>query len=171
MATGSPNREFTSDELDALAAAELPVQDAPIPPNASTAIAASGAPEQTGSPELITGEGALSARGPAMGPVAQLEAREYSTEELDLLDQANKPQEFTTDELDLEAVAALEDPNYVPTRDEYFEQKATKERLKAQGKIPGNGELAAKAVGGLFVYASSRPRGKRDTHPRDMGPN
>jgi hypothetical protein len=154
MATGSPNREFTSDELDALAAAELPVQDAPVPPNASTAIAASGAPGQTGSPELITGEGALPARGPAIGPVAQLEAREYSTEELDLLDQANKPQEFTTDELDLEAVAALEDPNYVPTRDEYFEQKATKERLKAQGKIPGNAELAAKVVGGLFVTAA-----------------
>jgi hypothetical protein len=154
MATGSPNREFTSDELDALAAAELPVQDAPIPPSATTApAAASGAPEPTGSAGLITGEGALPARGPAIGPVAQLEAREYSTEELDLLDQANKPQEFTTDELDLEAVAALEDPTYAPTRDEYFDQKATKERLKAQGKIPGNGELAAKAVGGLFVSA------------------
>jgi hypothetical protein len=154
MATGSPNREFTSDELDAMAAAELPVQDAPIPPSASTApAAASGAPEPTGSAGLITGEGALPARGPAIGPVAQLEAREYSTEELDLLDQANKPQEFTTDELDLEAVAALEDPTYAPTRDEYFDQKATKERLKAQGKIPGNGELAAKAVGGLFVSA------------------
>jgi hypothetical protein len=154
MATGSPNREFTSDELDALAAAELPVQDAPIPPSATTApAAASGAPEPTGSAGLITGEGALPARGPAIGPVAQLEAREYSTEELDLLDQANKPKEFTSDELDQEAAAALEDPNYIPTRDEYFDQKATKERLKAQGKIPGNGELAAKAVGGLFVSA------------------
>ena len=137
-----------------MAAAELPVQDAQIPPNASTAIAASGAPEQTGSPGLITGEGALPARGPAMGPVAQLEDREYTAEEIDLLEQANQPKGYTQDEVDKMVVEALEDPNYVPTRDEYFDQKATKERLKAQGKIPGNGELAAKAVGGLFVTAA-----------------
>jgi hypothetical protein len=153
MATGSPNREFTSDELDALAAAELPVQD-PIPPSATTApAAASGAPEPTGSAGLITGEGALPARGPAIGPVAQLEDREYTAEEIDLLEQANQPKGYTQDEVDKMVVEALEDPNYVPTRDEYFDQKATKERLKAQGKIPGNAELAAKAVGGLFVSA------------------
>jgi hypothetical protein len=151
--TALEDREYSQDEVDAMAAAELPVQDAPIPPNASTAIAASGAPEQTGSPELITGEGALSARGPAMGPVAQLEDREYTAEEIDLLEQANQPKGYTQDEVDKMVVAALEDPNYIPTRDEYFDQKATKERLKAQGKIPGNGELAAKAVGGLFVSA------------------
>ncbi len=136
-----------------MAAAELPVQE-PLPPNASTAIAASGAPGQTGSPELIAGEGASLGRGPAMGPVAQLEDREYTAEEIDLLEQANQPKGYTQDEVDKMVVEALEDPNYVPTRDEYFDQKATKERLKAQGKIPGNGELAAKAVGGLFVTAA-----------------
>ena len=152
--TALEDREYSQDEVDAMAAAELPVQDAPIPPNASTAsAAASGAPEPTGSAGLITGEGALPARGPAMGPVAQLEDREYTAEEIDLLEQANQPKGYTQDEVDKMVVAALEDPNYIPTRDEYFDQKATKERLKAQGKIPGNGELAAKAVGGLFVSA------------------
>ena len=138
-----------------MAAAELPVQE-PLPPNASTAIAASAttAPGQTGSPGLIAGEGALPARGPAMGPVAQLEDREYTAEEIDLLEQANQPKGYTQDEVDKMVVEALEDPNYIPTRDEYFDQKATKERLKAQGKIPGNAELAAKAVGGLFVTAA-----------------
>jgi hypothetical protein len=149
--------EYTAEELDAMAAAELPVQDAPIPPNASTAIAASGAPEQTGSPELITGEGALPARGPAMGPVAQIEeGREYSAEELDLLAQASTPpppQEFSAEELDQEAVRLFDDPNYAPTRDEYFELKATKERLKAEGKLPGGFEIAKQAVGGLVVTA------------------
>jgi hypothetical protein len=134
--------EYTAEELDAMAAAELPVQDAPIPPNASTAIAASGAPEQTGSPELITGEGALSARGPAMGPVAQIEeGREYSAEELDLLAQASTPpppQEFSAEELDQEAVRLFDDPNYAPTRDEYFELKATKRRenFLADSRLP-----------------------------------
>ncbi len=137
-----------------MAAAELPVQDAPIPPSATTApAAASGAPEPTGSAGLITGEGALPARGPAMGPVAQLEDREYTAEEIDLFEQANQPKGYTQDEVDKMVMEALEDPTYAPTRDEYFDQKATKERLKAQGKIPGNGELAAKAVGGLFVSA------------------
>jgi hypothetical protein len=149
--------EYTAEELDAMAAAELPVQDAPIPPNASTAIAASGAPEQTGSPELITGEGALSARGPAMGPVAQIEeGREYSAEELDLLAQASTPpppQEFSAEELDQEAVRLFDDPTYAPTRDEYFELKATKERLKAEGKLPSGLEIAKQAVGGLVVTA------------------
>ena len=135
-----------------MAAAELPVQE-PLPPNASTAIAASGAPEETGSAGLIAGEGASPARGPAMGPVAQLEDREYTAEEIDQLEQANQPKGYTQDEVDKMVVAAFDDPNYVPTRDEYFDQKATKERLKAQGKIPGNAELAAKAVGGLFVSA------------------
>jgi hypothetical protein len=140
-----------------MAAAELPVQDAPIPPNASTAIAASGAPEQTGSPELITGEGALSARGPAMGPVAQIEeGREYSAEELDLLAQASTPpppQEFSAEELDQEAVRLFDDPTYPITRDEYFELKATKERLKVEGKLPSGLEIAKQAVGGLVVTA------------------
>ena len=135
-----------------MAAAELPVQE-PLPPNASTAIVASGAPEKTGSAGLIAGEGASPARGPAMGPVAQLEDREYTAEEIDQLEQANQPKGYTQDEVDKMVVAAFDDPNYVPTRDEYFDQKATKERLKAQGKIPGNAELAAKAVGGLFVSA------------------
>jgi hypothetical protein len=153
--TALEDREYSQDEVDALAAAELPVQDAPIPPNASTAsAAASGAPEPTGSAGLITGEGALPARGPAIGPVAQLEDREYTAEEIDLLEQANRPKGYTQDEVDKMVMEALEDPNYIPTRDEYFDQKATKERLKAQGKIPGNGELAAKAVGGLFVTAA-----------------
>ncbi|MFZ9960068.1 MAG: hypothetical protein ACO3GP_06720, partial [Candidatus Limnocylindrus sp.] len=55
--------------------------------------------------------------------------------------------------MDQEAVAAFDDPTYAPTRDEYFELKATKERLKAEGKIPGTAELAAQAVGGLVVTA------------------
>jgi hypothetical protein len=88
-----------------------------------------------------------------MGPVAQLEDREYTAEEIDLFEQANQPKGYTQDEVDKMVMEALEDPTYAPTRDEYFDQKATKERLKAQGKIPGNGELAAKAVGGLFVSA------------------
>lgn len=89
-----------------------------------------------------------------MGPVAKLEAgREYSTEELDLIEQANKPKEFTSDELDKATVDALNDPKYIPTRDEFFDQKATKERMVAAGKLPGTAEVAAKAVGGLFVSA------------------
>ena len=156
MATGSPVREFTSEELDAMAAAELPVQE-PLPPNASTAIAASGAPEETGSAGLIAGEGASPARGPAMGPVAQLEAgREYTTEELDVLEKSSTPpppQEFTSEQLDMEAVRLFDDPNYAPTRDEYFDLKATKDRLKAEGKLPGGFEMAKEAVGGLVVTA------------------
>ena len=140
-----------------MAAAELPVQDTPIPPNTSTAVAASGAPEQTGSAGLIAGEGALPARGPAMGPVAQLEAgREYSTEELDVLEKSSTPpppQEFTSEQLDMEAVRLFDDPNYAPTRDEYFDLKATKDRLKAEGKLPGGFEMAKEAVGGLVVTA------------------
>ena len=150
--------EYTAEELDAMAAAELPVQNDPLSPTTSAAPpAASIAPDPTGSPEMIAGEGTLFERGPAMGPVAQIEAgREYSAEELDVLAQASAPpppQEFSAEELDQEAVRLFDDPNYAPTRDEYFDQKATKARLKAQGKIPGNGELAAKAVGGLFVSA------------------
>lgn len=156
MATGSPVREFTSEELDAMAAAELPVQE-PLPPNASTAVAASGAPEETGSAGLIAGEGAPPARGPAMGPVAQLEAgREYTTEELDVLEKSSTPpppQEFTSEQLDMEAVRLFDDPNYAPTRDEYFDLKATKDRLKAEGKLPDGLEIATQAVGGLVVTA------------------
>ncbi len=138
-----------------MAAAELPVQDELISPTASArAASAPTAPESTGSPEVIAGEGTSLYRGPAMGPVAQLEAaREYTTEELDLLEKASKPPEFTTEELDMEAVRLFDDPNYAPTRDEYFDLKATKERMKAERKIPGTAELAAKAVGGLFVTA------------------
>ena len=140
-----------------MAAAELPVQDTPIPPNTSTAVAASGAPEETGSAGLIAGEGAPPARGPAMGPVAQLEAgREYTTEELDVLEKSSTPpppQEFTSEQLDMEAVRLFDDPNYAPTRDEYFDLKATKDRLKAEGKLPGGFEIATQAVGGLVVTA------------------
>lgn len=136
MATGSPAREFTTEELDAMAAAELPAWDQP-------------APTESAPSEPV--------RGPAMGPVAQLEAgREYSTEELDVLEKSTTPPpapEFTTEELDMEAARLFDDPTYSPTRDEYFELKATKERLKAEGKLPGTAELAAKAVGGLFVTA------------------
>jgi hypothetical protein len=155
MATGSLVREFTTEELDAMAAAELPVQDSPIPPTASAPVASTlTAPEPTGSPELISGKGASLSRGPAMGPVAQLEAsREYTTEELDVLEKASKPKEFTTEQLDMEAARLFDDPNYAPTRDEYFDLKATKDRLKAEGKLPGTAELAAKAVGGLVVTA------------------
>ena len=160
MATGSPNREFTSEELDAMAAAELPVENPETSRTASAPIAsAPTAPEATGSPELAVGDGTSFSmqeppRGPAMGPVAKLEAgREYSTEELDLIEQANKPKEFTSDELDKATVDALNDPKYIPTRDEFFEQKATKERMVAAGKLPGTAEVAANAVGGLFVSA------------------
>jgi hypothetical protein len=161
MATGSPNREFTSEELDAMAAAELPVENPETSRTASAAPVASAptAPEATGSPELAVGDGTPFSvqdpfRGPAMGPVAKLEAgREYSTEELDLLEQANKPKEFTSDELDKATVDALNDPKYIPTRDEYFDQKATKERMVAAGKLPGIAELGAKLVGGLLVTA------------------
>jgi len=138
-----------------MAAAELSVQDRPIPPTASAPVASTlTAPEPTGSPELISGQGASLSRGPAMGPVAQLEAsREYTTEELDVLEKASKPKEFTTEQLDMEAARLFDDPNYAPTRDEYFDLKATKDRLKAEGKLPGTAELAAKAVGGLVVTA------------------
>lgn len=116
-----------------MAAAELPAWDQPAP-------TAPSAPEPL--------------RGPAMGPVAQMEAgREYSLEELEVLQNANKPKEYTIEELDMEAARLFDDPTYSPTRDEYFELKATKERLKAEGKLPGTAELAAKAVGGLFVTA------------------
>lgn len=115
MATGSLAKEYTTEELDAMMAAEAPK---------------------------------------AMGPIAQIDpSREYTTEELDLLEQASKPKEYTTEELDLEAVRLFDDPNYSPTRDEYFELKATKDRLREEGKIPGTAELAASAVGGLFVTA------------------
>ena len=160
MATGSPNREFSTEELDAMAAAELPVENPETSRTASAPIAsAPTAPEATGSPELAVGDGTSFSmqeppRGPAMGPVAKLEAgREYSTEELDLIEQANKPKEFTSDELDKATVDALNDPKYIPTRDEFFEQKATKERMVAAGKLPGTAEVAANAVGGLFVSA------------------
>jgi hypothetical protein len=83
-----------------------------------------------------------------MGPVAQLEAREYTTAELDLIDQANKPQEFTSDDLDQKLVASVyDDPTYIPTRDEYFQAKETKARLKSEGKIPGLLENAATGAG------------------------
>lgn len=127
-------KEFSLEELDAMAAAELPAWDQPAP-------IAPSAPEPL--------------RGPAMGPVAQMEAgREYSLEELEVLQNANKPKEYTIEELDMEAARLFDDPTYSPTRDEYFELKATKERLKAEGKLPGTAELAAKAVGGLFVTAA-----------------
>ena len=122
-----------------MAAAELPVENPETSRTASAAPVASAptAPEATGSPELAVGDGTSFSmqeppRGPAMGPVAKLEAgREYSTEELDLIEQANKPKEFTSDELDKATVDALNDPKYIPTRDEFFEQKATKERMVA----------------------------------------
>ena len=144
-----------------MAAAELPVENPETSRTASAAPVASAptAPEATGSPELAVGDGTSFSmqeppRGPAMGPVAKLEAgREYSTEELDLIEQANKPKEYTADQLDKATVDALNDPKYIPTRDEFFEQKATKERMVAAGKLPGYAELGAKLVGGLLVSA------------------
>ena len=159
MATGSPNREFTSEELDAMAAAELPVENPETSRTASAAPVASAptAPEATGSPELAVGDGTSfsmqePSRGPAMGPVAKLEAgREYSTEELDLIEQANKPKEFTADELDKSLVSTVfDDPTYIPTRDEYFEAKQLKARLKSEGKIPGLLEDAATGAQGFL---------------------
>ena len=163
MATGSPNREFTSEELDAMAASELPVENPETSRTASAAPVASAptAPESTGSPELAVGDGTPFSmqdppRGPAMGPVAKLEAgREYSTEELDLLEQANKPKEFTSDELDQKIVASVyDDPTYIPTRDEYFEAKQLKARLKSEGKIPGLLEDAATGAQGFLQTIS-----------------
>ena len=159
MATGSPNREFTSEELDAMAAAELPVENPETSRTASAAPVASAptAPEATGSPELAVGDGTSFSmqeppRGPAMGPVAKLEAgREYSTEELDLIEQANKPKEYTADQLDKSLVSTVfDDPTYIPTRDEYFEAKQLKARLKSEGKIPGLLEDAATGAQGFL---------------------
>jgi len=159
MATGSPNREFTSEELDAMAAAELPVENPETSRTASAAPVASAptAPEATGSPELAVGDGTSfsipePSRGPAMGPVAKLEAgREYSTEELDLIEQANKPKEYTADQLDKSLVSTVfDDPTYIPTRDEYFEAKQLKARLKSEGKIPGLLEDAATGAQGFL---------------------
>lgn len=150
--------EYSAEELDAMAAAELPVQADPLSPTTSAAPpAASIAPDPTGLPEMAAGKGTLFERGPAMGPVAQIEAgREYSAEELDVLAQAAAPpppQEFTAEDLDQESVRLFDDPTYAPTRDEYFDLKAVKERMKSEGKIPGTAELAAKAVGGVIVTA------------------
>ena len=142
-----------------MAAAELPVENPETSRTASAAPVASAptAPEATGSPELAVGDGTSFSmqeppRGPAMGPVAKLEAgREYSTEELDLIEQANKPKEYTSDQLDKSLVSTVfDDPTYIPTRDEYFEAKQLKARLKSEGKIPGLLEDAATGAQGFL---------------------
>ena len=146
--TLSPNRSYTPEELDAMETAKLPVLE-PLPPNASTAVAASGAPEQTGSTGLIAGEGASSSKNPflGMGPVKSLDPnRPYTPEELDLYDKSVP--KFTPDELDQKLVATVfDDPTYIPTRDEFFQAKETKARLKSEGKMPGLLENAATGAG------------------------
>ena len=134
------------DEIDATAAAELPVQNDPLSPTTSAAPpAASIAPDPTGSPEMAAGEGTLL-------PVAPAAEQPSAEAFLDAPD-APSAEEYLA-EADLESVRLFDDPNYAPTRDEYFDLKATKDRLKAEGKIPGNAELAAKAIGGLVVTAA-----------------
>ena len=146
--TLSPNRSYTPEELDAMETAKLPVLE-PLPPNTSTAVAASGAPEQTGSTGLIAGEGASSSKNPflGMGPVKSLDPnRPYTPEELDLYDKSVP--KFTPDELDQKLVATVfDDPTYIPTRDEFFQAKETKARLKSEGKMPGLLEYAATGAG------------------------
>jgi hypothetical protein len=155
--TLSPDRKYTVEELDAMAAAELPVENPETSRTASAAPVASAptAPEATGSPELAVGDGTPfsipePSRGPAMGPVAKLEAgRAYTPEELDFYDQSVP--KFTPDEIDQKIVASVyDDPTYIPTRDEYFEAKQLKARLKSQGKIPGLLENAATGAQGFL---------------------
>ena len=180
LATTKPtvvsNKEMTSEELDALAAAELPVQAAPVPPNASTAIAASGAPEQTGSPGLITGEGAFPASGdPRMDAEAWLDnaiattptpravklpngRSSYGNDFLKTIDTTKlTPEEYLSIEPDVEVVKGmLHNPQYTPSFEEWQDLSAIEKRLVDEGKIkkPGSLEMVGNAVGGLVVLAS-----------------
>jgi hypothetical protein len=171
------NKEMTSDELDALAAAELPVQDPPIPPSASTApAAASGAPEPTGSAGLITGEGALPASEDSrMDAEAWLDnalattptpravklpngRSSYGNDFLKTIDTTKlTPEEYLSIEPDVEVVKGmLHNPQYTPTFEEWQDLTAVEKRLIDEGKIkkPGNLEMIGNAVGGLVVLAS-----------------
>ena len=147
--TLSHDRKYTVEELDAMDAAELPVENPETSRTASAPVAsAPTAPEATGSPELAVGDGTSfsipePSRGPAMGPIKSLDpSRAYTPEELDLYDQSVP--KFTPDEIDQKIVASVyDDPTYIPTRDEYFEAKQLKARLKSEGKIPGLLEDAA----------------------------
>jgi hypothetical protein len=168
---------MTSDELDALAAAELPVQDAPIPPNTPTApAAASGAPEQTGSPDLITGEGALpSSEDSRMDAEAWLDnalattptpravklpngRSSYGNDFLKTIDTTKlTPEEYLSIDPDVEVVKGmLHNPQYTPSFEEWQDLTAVEKRLIDEGKIkkPGNLEMIGNAVGGLVVLAS-----------------
>ena len=123
------NREYTPEELDALEAQ-----------------AAAGS---AGQPFSVVPTAPPS---PAMGPIAQIDPnREYTAEELDLYEKYNPTPEFTADELDERLVATvLDDPTYIPSREEYFEAKETKARLKAEGKLPGLLENAATGAKGFI---------------------
>ena len=154
--TLSHDRKYTVEELDAMAAAALPVENPETSRTASAPVAsAPTAPEATGSPELAVGDGTSfsipePSRGPAMGPIKSLDpSRAYTPEELDLYDQSVP--KFTPDEIDQKIVASVyDDPTYIPTRDEYFEAKQLKARLKSEGKIPGLLEDAATGAQGFL---------------------
>ena len=154
--TLSHDRKYTVEELDAMAAAELPVENPETSRTASAPVAsAPTAPEATGSPELAVGDGTSfsipePSRGPAMGPIKSLDpSRAYTPEELDLYDQSVP--KFTPDEIDQKIIASVyDDPTYIPTRDEYFEAKQLKARLKSEGKIPGLLEDAATGAQGFL---------------------
>lgn len=92
--------------------------------------------------------------------------QEYTLDELRAIEDANKPQEFTPEELSFMAVETLDDPDYVPTRDEYFALKAEKDRLRERGLLPSGWDIAKDAVGGLIVTASDAI-GHALAHPVD----
>jgi hypothetical protein len=116
------NRELSPEELDAMEAQDAAAPSSPAQPPATPL---------------------------AMGPIAQLDpAREYTAEELDLYEEANS---FTPDELDQKLVASvLDDPTYIPSRDEYFQAKDAKARLKSEGKLPGLLDYAATGAGAFI---------------------
>jgi hypothetical protein len=116
------NRELSPEELDAMEAQDAAAPSSPAQPPATPL---------------------------AMGPIAQLDsAREYTAEELDLYEEANS---FTPDELDQKLVASVfDDPTYIPNREEFFEAKDAKARLKAEGKLPGLLDYAATGAGAFI---------------------
>ena len=120
--------------MEAQAVAAQPVAQPEAPP--------AGMPFQLPTPEA----------GPAMGPIAQIDpAREYSPEELDLYERSNPVPEFTPDELDEKLVTSVfDDPTYIPNREEFFQAKDAKARLKAEGKLPGLLENAATGAGAFL---------------------
>lgn len=85
----------------------------------------------------------------AISPIQQLDpAREYSSEELELYQQAT---ELSPDDLDQQLVAAVfDDPTYIPTREEFLTARETKARLKSEGKLPGLLENAATGAQGFL---------------------